>query len=140
MLCLGYLLFVQRFIYSVSLPHHYRFVSSGHFLSYIYFFFLFTTTPVSYGSSRDRGWPVPYPWQSWIRAAPATYTTARGNMGSLTHWARPGIEPASLWALCQALNKLSHNRKFWAFILNSPSFRLLSPKIPARFPPFSFWR
>ena len=26
----------------------------------------------------------------------ATYTTAHGNDGSLTHWLRPGIEPASL--------------------------------------------
>ena len=27
------------------------------------------------------------------------YTTAHGNAGSLTHRARPGIEPASLWML-----------------------------------------
>ena len=26
-----------------------------------------------------------------------TYTTAHGNAGSLTHWARPGIEPATSW-------------------------------------------
>ena len=29
----------------------------------------------------------------------ATYTTALSNAGSLTHWARPGIEPLSLWIL-----------------------------------------
>ena len=29
----------------------------------------------------------------------ATYPTAHGNAGSLTHGARPGIEPASLWIL-----------------------------------------
>ena len=28
-----------------------------------------------------------------------TYTTAHGNTGSLTHWARPGIEPTSSWIL-----------------------------------------
>jgi len=28
-----------------------------------------------------------------------TYTTAHGNAGSLTHWARPGIEPATLCML-----------------------------------------
>jgi len=28
-----------------------------------------------------------------------TYTTAHGNTGSLTHWARPGIKPASSWTL-----------------------------------------
>ena len=30
-------------------------------------------------------------------------------MGSLTHWARPGIQPASLWALYPVLNLLSHS-------------------------------
>jgi len=29
----------------------------------------------------------------------ATYTTANSNAGSLSHWARPGIEPASSWIL-----------------------------------------
>ena len=29
----------------------------------------------------------------------STYTTAQGNAGSLIHWARPGIEPASSWML-----------------------------------------
>ena len=28
-----------------------------------------------------------------------TYTTAQGNAGSLTHWARPGIKPATSWFL-----------------------------------------
>ena len=28
---------------------------------------------------------------------PVTYTLAYGNARSLTHWARPGIEPASSW-------------------------------------------
>ena len=34
-----------------------------------------------------------------IQAASATYTTAYGNAGSLTHWAGPGFEPASSWIL-----------------------------------------
>ena len=29
----------------------------------------------------------------------AAYTTAHGNSGSLTHWARPGIEPETSWFL-----------------------------------------
>ena len=55
--------------------------------------------PVSYTSSQARG---------RIRAAaailhhshsnPATYTTAHGSTGSLTHWARPGIEPAASYS------------------------------------------
>ena len=38
-------------------------------------------------------------WQCQIRAASSTYTIAHGNARSLTHWARPDIEPASLWIL-----------------------------------------
>ena len=33
-----------------------------------------------------------------------TYTTARGNARSLTHWARPGIEPATSWFLVGFIN------------------------------------
>ena len=34
-----------------------------------------------------------------IWAESSTYTTAHGNARSLTHWVRPGIEPASSWVL-----------------------------------------
>ena len=40
-------------------------------------------------------WPMPEPQQRGIRAASATYTPAHSNTGSLTHWARPGIESAT---------------------------------------------
>ena len=53
--------------------------------------------------------PMPQPWQHWVRAASATYTTAFGNPGSLTHWARPGIECASSQRQCCVLDLLSHN-------------------------------
>ena len=33
-----------------------------------------------------------------------TYTTAHGNTGSLTHWTRPGIEPATSWFLVKFIN------------------------------------
>ena len=39
--------------------------------------------------------PMPQPRQLGIQAVSVTYTTAHGNAGSLTHWARPGIEPES---------------------------------------------
>ena len=39
--------------------------------------------------------PTPQPQQRGIQAASATYTTAHGNARSLTHGARPGIEPAT---------------------------------------------
>ena len=37
----------------------------------------------------------PTPRQHQIGATSSTYTTAHGNTRSLTHWARPGIEPTS---------------------------------------------
>ena len=45
---------------------------------------------------------MPQPQQCGIRAAFVTYTTAHGNAGSLTHWARPGIEPETSWFLVTA--------------------------------------
>ena len=41
--------------------------------------------------------PQPQPRQ--IQAVSTTYTAAHGNADSLTHWARPGIEPASSGSL-----------------------------------------
>ena len=43
------------------------------------------------------------PRQRGIQAAPATYATACSNTGSLTHWARPWIKPASSWILVRFL-------------------------------------
>ena len=39
------------------------------------------------------------PQQRRIWATSLTYTTAHSNAGSLTHWARRGIEPSSSWIL-----------------------------------------
>ena len=71
--------------------------------------------PAAYGSSwvRDSDWscslrPTPQPQQHWIQAAFATYTSAWGNVGCLTHWVRPGIEPTSSQRLCWGLNPLNH--------------------------------
>ena len=57
--------------------------------------------------------PIPQPRQYRIWATSATYTTACGNAGSLTHWARPGIEPAFIQTLSWVLNLLSHHRNSW---------------------------
>ena len=43
--------------------------------------------------------PTSQPQQHQIQAASVTYTTAHGNIRSLTYWARPGIEPVSPWLL-----------------------------------------
>jgi len=49
-------------------------------------------------------WPMPEPQQRRIWAVSATYTTTHSNTGSLTHWARPGIEPATSWFLMGFVN------------------------------------
>ena len=43
--------------------------------------------------------PVSHPQQCRIWASYATYTRTHSNAGSLTHQARPGIEPTSSWIL-----------------------------------------
>ena len=45
------------------------------------------------------------PQQHEIQATSATYTTAHGNGRSLTsHWAKPGLEPATSWFLVRFIN------------------------------------
>ena len=39
------------------------------------------------------------PQQCTIRVTSVTYTIAHGNAGSLTHWVRPGLKPATSWFL-----------------------------------------
>ena len=51
-------------------------------------FFLFRAAPTAYGDSQVRG---------RVRAVAATLTAAHGIAGSLTQWARPGIEPVWEW-------------------------------------------
>ena len=47
---------------------------------------------------------TPQPKQLGIRAMSATYTMAHGHTRSLTHWAKPGIKPASSWILVRFIN------------------------------------
>ena len=76
------------------------------------FFLVFSRAiPTAYGGSQARGsnqscscCPMPQPQQCRIWAASATYTTAHGNAGSLTHWVRPGIKLKTLWFLVGFVN------------------------------------
>ena len=43
--------------------------------------------------------PTPQLWQHQIQATSSTYPATHSRAGSLTQWARPGIEPASSWVL-----------------------------------------
>ena len=75
------------------------------FLSFV--FCLFRATPVVCGGSHARGlicWPMPEPQQCQTQATSATYTTGNGNTGSLTYWARPGIEPTTSWLLVRSIS------------------------------------
>ena len=71
------------------------------------------------GSNQSHSpWPMPQPQQCWIRATSATYTTATlsgSNTRSLTHWARPGIEPPSSWTLVEFITAEPQ----WEPLLNS---------------------
>ena len=66
---------------------------------------------------RARGW-ISYsvPANATAMATPdpsrgcKLHTTAHGNTGSLTHWARPGIKPVSSWIIGSL--QLSHNGNF----------------------------
>ena len=93
---------------------------------YYYYFFVFAfswAAPAAYGGSQAPygvQWscshrPRPEPQQLGIRAASAIYTTAHGNAGSLTHWARAGTEPATSWFLVGFVN---HFATTWTPSLN----------------------
>ena len=69
-------------------------------ICYFFFFLLFRAAPVAYGSSQARG---------WIGAAAGSLCHSHSNVGSelclwphgdagsLSHWARPGVEHAFSW-------------------------------------------
>ena len=81
------------------------FFSVFFFSVFFSFPWLFRATPVAYGDSQASG-PIgaraaslPHS-HSNARSEPRlslTYTTAHSNTGSLTHGARPGIEPTTSW-------------------------------------------
>ena len=70
-------------------------------------------TPVC-GSSKAKSYSCRstlQPQQFQIQATSATYTIALHNVGSLTHWVRPGIKP--LWSSfqnCDAINFCCSNK------------------------------
>ena len=68
---------------------------------------------------------LPQPWQQWIWAISVTYSAVCGNARSLTHWARPEIEPASSGTLHQVLNLLSHSGNSNLPFLFLPNFSYL---------------
>jgi len=69
------------------------------------FFFSFLGRTEAYGSSQARSGisyscrPRPQPQKCQNPSHIFTYTAAHGNLGSLTHWERPQVKPASSWIL-----------------------------------------
>ena len=90
------------------------------FFSFFFFFGLFAFSGAAscsiwkflgQGSNQSYSrWPVTEPQQRGIWAASATYTTALGNAGSLTHWARPWTVPATSWFLVRFVNHWATKR------------------------------
>ena len=78
------------------------------YLVLVHSFFFFFLGPHPQYMKVPRLWgrisPMPQPQQHRIWAMSVTYTTACGKVGSLTHWARPGIEPVSSWLLVRSVN------------------------------------
>ena len=56
---------------------------------------------------------TPEPQQRQIQATCATYTTAHGNTGSLTHWGRPGIEPTTSCFLVRSVSTVPLQELQW---------------------------
>ena len=102
-------------------------------ISYIYlfcfYFVLFRAIPQHMEVHRPRGQiraaaadlrPQPQHCQIW--ATSVTYTTANGNAGSLTLWARPGIEPAFSWTLVHWFTTVEPQRKVSHFVYLNSAF------------------
>ena len=65
-----------------------------------YFIFCFLGLHPGYGSNWSYSWwSTSQPQQQRIRATSVIYTTVHGNAGSITHWKRSGIKPATSWFL-----------------------------------------
>ena len=111
---------------------HLLFQDAEFFFFFFFFFGLLRAIPTAYGGSQARGlnrscswWPTPQPQQRGIQAASATYTAAHGKARSFTHWARPGIELASLRLLVRFVNH-------WA-TMGTPDAGILFMDVPECF-------
>ena len=76
-------------------------------------------------------WKFPSYGSNWSCGCGLCYN--HSNSGSLTHWARPGIEPTSSGRLCWVLNLLSHsvNSTYLVFSNESLYWPILHSEITA---------
>ena len=83
-------------------------------------------------------WPTPEPQQYQIRRAmSATYTTVHSTTRSLTHWGRPGMEPASSWMLVIFIS-FEPWRELQEDLLSRFSFLGYVPSVLAYYTEFSY--
>ena len=115
----------MRLMVSHSFWMHYFFPPffspcASSWLLYFYFFpffflvfCLFRASPMAYGDSQARGWIRAVAAglhhshshsSCGIRAMSVICTATHINVGSLIHWARPGIKPAFSWILVSFVN------------------------------------
>ena len=80
---------------------------------YIQFFFFFLHPQLQHMKVSGLGVESelqPQPQQYQIPATSVTYTAGCDKARSLSHWAKPVIEPASSQTTCQVLNPLCHSK------------------------------
>ena len=120
-----------------------------------FFFCLFAFSraiPAAYGGSQARGLiravsrrPTPEPQQCQIWATSVTYTDTHGKARSLTHSARPQIEPATSWFLVRFANhcattgtpsrrEINGSNIIYAFVLLPSMVIVLTAKYEWLFP------
>ena len=95
-------------------------------LGKFFFFFCYVrAAPVAYGGSQARGWigtlaaGLHHSHSNPGSEPHLRPTTAHGNAGFLTYWARPGMESTSSWILVRFIN-------LWAMRGTPPSGEILS--------------
>ena len=117
-------------------------VSLCSFLFSFLFFLLCRATPEAYGGFQARGLIGATTAaslhhsseQQRIQAASSTHTIAHSNAGSLTHWAEPGIEPATSWFLVGFVSTEPRRELHYAvFLIHMPFLMYFLV-------PISFWK
>ena len=76
-------------------------------LKFLEWWCFFRASPVAYGGSQARGW-----------TGAAAAGLHHSNAESLTHWVRPGIEPASPWIIVGFISAVPQRELLeWQFLL-----------------------
>ena len=90
---------------------------------FVFVFCLFRAALAAYGGSQARGVTGAVATRlhqshsnTRSKMCLPTYTTAHGNAGFLTHWARPGMESATSWFLVRFVSAALRQELWWCFL------------------------